>query len=251
MVLVAVLKLPPVAAGANNMEAYLQQLLNSQYAGFSVLAAVFLLGLISIFTCPCNYSIIAVAAGYSGTLGSKGNARSVFRNASFFFTGMMVAMAILGAIVGFASEMVGKINPVYWKLAAALIAIVFGLIVLKLIPFRLPGLEVERVVGKLGKNSSVLLGFILGGLSLASSTCCNPLFPIVFAASFMKGSMLWGILMLTLFALGSAIAMTSVIIAIGLGSGKFTSMQSKAGKVLNTAGGIVLLAVGFYLLITL
>lgn len=160
-------------------------------------------------------------------------------------------MAILGAVIGYASEAVSNISPIFWKLAAALIAILFGLVILKLIPFKLPGFSVNSVVDKFGKKSSVLLGIVLGGLSLASSTCCNPLFPIVFAASFMKSSMLWGILMLTLYALGSAVAMTSVILAIGLGAGKFTSMQGKMGRVFNYTGGTVLLLVGFYLLITL
>lgn len=233
------------------MEAYIQQLLNSQYTGITVLAAVFLLGVISIFTCACNYSIIAVAAGYSGTLGAKANPKSVYRNALFFFLGMLIAMAVLGAIIGYASETFSKISPVFWKLAAALISIIFGLIILKLVPFELPGLSVNHIVEKFGNNSSILLGLVLGGLALASGTCCNPLFPIVFAASFIKGSVIWGVLMLTIYALGSAVAMTSVILAIGLGAGKFTSLKSKAGKVFNYTGGVVLLLVGFYLLITL
>ena len=233
------------------MEAWIQQALNSEQAGYTVLAAVFLLGLVSVFTCACNYSIIAVVAGYSGSLGAGGKSKTIVRDAIFFLFGMLVSMAILGAVIGYASELMSASSGKYWKIAAGLIAVFFGLFSMDLLPFKMPGFSAARIAEKQGRKSSVLFGLILGGLALASGTCCNPIFPVIVAASFVKSSMVWGILMLLVYALGYGVAFTAIIIGIGLGAGKISRMFAKSGKVLTYIGGILMIAVGFYLLLTI
>ncbi len=233
------------------MEEWIQQVLSSDQAGYTVLAAVFLFGLISIFTCGCNFSIIAIVAGYSGAIGSSGKTKAVILNGILFFTGMIISMAVIGAIIGYASELISTSFGNYWKIAAGLISIFFGLFTLELLPFKMPSITINPTSPKTGVFSSVIFGLTIGGLTLASSSCCNPVFPIVLAVSFVKGSFIWGIMLMFAYALGYGLTFTAIMIGIGLGFGKTSRTFTKLGNALKYTGGIVMIIVGFYLLITL
>ena len=232
------------------METWIQQILNSNQAGYIVLIAVFMLGLISVFTCGCNFSIIAMVAGYSGTLGTSEKTKGVLWNGLLFLVGMMISMAVIGAVIGYASELISISFGRYWKIAAGVIAIFFGLYSMNLLPFKIPGISLNPSSRKKGTFASVVFGLTVGGLIIATSTCCNPVFPIILAASFVKGSMTWGILMMVVYALGYGITFTAILIGIGLGVGKTTNVFSKFSKVLTYLGGILMILIGFYLLIT-
>lgn len=233
------------------MEQWINHILSSDQAGITVMIAVFLLGLISVFACGCNFSIIGMVAGYSGTVGSTGRVKSVVWNGIFFLLGMIVSMSIIGGIIGFASELISESFGNYWKIAAGLISIFFGLFSMDLLPFKLPGISINPVKKKDGIFASILFGLTIGGLTLACSSCCNPVFPIIMAVSFVKGSVVWGVLLLFAYALGYGITFAAIIIGIGLGFGKTSKSFSKFGKVLKYVGGILMIAIGFYLLITM
>jgi cytochrome c-type biogenesis protein len=233
------------------MEVWIQQVLNSDQAGFTVLSAIFLLGLISVFTCGCNFSIIALVAGYSGTTGAAGKSKTVIWNGIFFLIGMIVSMSVIGAIIGFASELISNSFGNYWKIAAGLISIFFGLLSMDFLPFKMPGISIIPKTPKAGIFSSILFGFTIGGLTLACSSCCNPVFPIVLAVSFVKGSVVWGTLLLFTYAIGYGLMFTLLLVGIGLGFGKASKSFNKFGTILKYAGGILMIVIGFYLLITI
>ena len=233
------------------MEAWIQQVLSSDQAGYTVLMAVFLFGIISVFTCACNFSIIAIVAGYSGTLGASGKARVVIWNSMLFLFGMLISMSVIGGIIGYASELISVSLGNYWKIAAGIISVFFGLFTMDLLPFKMPGINIKNPGYQSGILSSVILGLTVGGLTLVSGTCCNPVFPVILAVSFVKGSFIWGVLLLFVYALGYGATFTAIMIAIGLGFGKTTRSFTKVGNVVKYAGGIILLVVGFYLLLTI
>ena len=104
---------------------------------------------------------------------------------------------------------------------------------------------------KPGIFSAILFGLAIGGLSTAFNSCCNPIFPIILAASFVKGSMLWGLLMLTVFALGYALPLALGMVGLKLGLEKMSAGISKVGRAVQYTGGILLIIMGFYLLITI
>ncbi len=232
------------------MEEWIHQVLNSSQAGFTVLIAVLMLGIISVFTCACNFSIIGIVVGYSGSIGSTGRTKTVLMNGLFFLLGMIIAMSVIGGIIGYASQLINTSFGNYWKIAAGLVSIFFGFFSMDLLPFKIKGITIKPVNSKSGLLSSLIFGISIGGLTLACSSCCNPVFPIVLAISFVKSSFIWGILLMLAYALGYGITLTAIIIAIGLGFGKTSSRFSKFGTVIKFAGGITMIAVGFYLLIT-
>lgn len=233
------------------MEEWIQQILASEQAGITVLAAVFLLGVISVFTCGCNVSILGMVAGYSGSLAAESRSRAIIWSGIYFLLGMVISMSVIGGLVGYASELISVSFGVYWKIAAGVISVFFGLWTMELLPFKIPGIKINTTGRRPGTFSSIIFGLTIGGLTLACSSCCNPVFPIVLAVSFVKGSFIWGILLLFMYALGYGLTFAVIIVGVGLGFGKTSKNFTKFAKGLKIAGGLLMIIIGFYLLLTI
>ncbi len=233
------------------MSTWIQQVLSNEHASVFALIAVLILGTLSVFTCACNFAIIGVVAGYSGASQESSKARIVIWKGIAFLIGTVVSMSVIGALFGFAGKWISASLGNYWKIAAGLIAILFGLYSMDLVPFKLPGINIKKNDTDLKIGSAILIGFAVGGLSAACNTCCNPFFPVILAASFVKGSVLWGFMMLLFFALGFGIPLTAMVLGIGLGLGKISGVLTSTVKVIKYIGGIALVILGFYLLFTL
>jgi cytochrome c biogenesis protein CcdA len=233
------------------METWIHQVLNSGQAGITVLIAVFFLGMIGVLTCSCNFAVFAVVAGYSGTLSAGGKAKNVVWSGVAFLIGAIIAMAVIGGILGYAGGLISKSIGNYWRIAAGLVCVFFGLYSLDILPFKIPAISINTENRKTGIISAIIFGLTVGGLFSALNTCCNPLFPIVLAASFVKGSTIWGMIMLTVFALGYALPLAVAIVGVRLGLGKASTAVSKLGTVVKYVGGILLITMGFYFLITI
>ena len=233
------------------METWIHQVLNSGHAGITVLIAVFVLGMIGVLTCGCNYAVFAVVAGYSGTLTTAGKARNVVWSGIAFLLGAIISMAVIGGILGYAGGFISHSIGNYWKIAAGLVCIFFGLYSIDLLPFNIPAISINTANKKTGIFSAIIFGLTVGGLFSALNSCCNPLFPIVLAASFVKGSTIWGMVMLTVFALGYALPLAIAIVGVRLGLGKLSNTVAKLGTIIKYAGGIMLIFMGFYFLVTI
>jgi cytochrome c-type biogenesis protein len=233
------------------MNTWINQVLSSDHASVTVLFAVFLMGAISVVTCGCNFAVIGVVTGYTGASSSAAKTRMVFLKGFFFLAGTILSMALIGSFFGYAGRLISASLGNYWKIAAGLIAIVFGLYSMDLVPFKIPGLAVKPGRPKEGIFSAILFGLAIGGLSTALNSCCNPLFPVILAASFVKGSALWGLMMLTAFSLGYGLPLTAMIVGFSLGLVKVSKTMSVVGIVATYAGGIALVLLGFYFLLTL
>ena len=233
------------------MNTWIHQVLSNEHATITVLVAVFLMGVISVVTCGCNFAILGVVAGYSGACSSADKSKTVWLRGIAFLLGGIISMAAIGALFGYASELINDSFGNYWKIAAGLIAILFGLYSMNLLPFNLPGLSIKTNQTRQGIFSAILFGFAIGGLSTALNSCCNPVFPVILAASFVKGSALWGLMMLSAFACGYGLPLAAAIVGFGLGLGKISKTLSIVGTIVTYIGGITLLVLGFYLLITI
>lgn len=233
------------------METWINDVLNSQQSGFSVLMAVFVMGVLSVFTCACNFAIIGVLAGYTGTLGSGAKSKTIWLSGLYFLLGTVITMMIIGAIIGYASQIINNSFGNYWKIFAGIISIFFGLYSMDIVPIKIPGITLKQKNSAGGVLSAMIFGITIGGLASASSMCCNPFFPIVLTASFVKGSVFWGVLMLLTFALGYGLTLAASMVGVGLGFGKISKSMSKIGIVLKYLGGITMVALGFYFLISM
>ena len=232
------------------MNTWINQVLSSDHATISVLIAVFVMGMVSVVTCGCNFAVIGVVAGYSGASSPGARTRTVFLRGFSFLIGAVIAMAVIGSLFGYAGKIISESFGNYWKIAAGLIAIFFGLYSMDLVPFKLPGISIKPGQSQENVFSAILFGLAIGGLSSALNSCCNPLFPVILAASFVKSSALWGLMMLTSFALGYGLPLAAMIIGLSLGLGKISRTLTIVGTVVKYAGGIALVALGFYFLLT-
>ena len=233
------------------MNTWIHQVLSNEHATITALIAVFLMGMISVVTCGCNFAILGVVAGYSGASSATDKSKTVWLRGIAFLLGGIISMATIGALFGYASSLISTSFGNYWKIAAGLIAILFGLYSMNLLPFKLPCLSIKKDHTSQGIIAAIFFGLAIGGLSTALNSCCNPIFPVILAASFVKGSAVWGLMMLTAFAIGYGLPLAAAIIGFGLGLGKISKTLSVVGTVVTYIGGITLLALGFYFLITI
>ena len=239
------------------MVEWVQSVVNADQAGILVLSAVFLLGVVSVFTCVCNFAIIGAITGYTGVLGATGKTKTIAVSALFVFLGAVAAMSAIGYAIGFASEIVSAAMGNYWKIAAGVILLIFGVLILdtaysvhstSLLPFEMPKILPDIPSKKSGITGAITFGLVVGGLTVLTNICCNPIFPMVAAAALVKGSALWGFFLLFSYALGYGVTIAVAIVGVGLGISK---TLSKFATVIKYAGGVTLIVLGFYFLLTI
>ena len=232
------------------MESWINSILDSGQPGLTFLLAVFLLGMIGLVTCGCNYALFAVVAGYSGTGDSTVKTKNLVSSGISFLVGSIMSMALIGGIFGYAGGMINASFGNYWKIAAGLLCIFFGLYSLDFLPFKIPSLKVNTLRSKKGLFSSIIFGLTIGGIATIFNTCCSPVFPLILTTSFVKGSALWGVLMLSVFALGYTLPLAAVLVGLRLSIVKLSNAVSRTTRIVQYAGGILLIIAGFYFLMS-
>jgi cytochrome c biogenesis protein CcdA len=232
------------------MQEWIDRIAGSDHVTFSVLAASFILGLIGSVTSCCNYAIIGAIAGYSGRIGVEKKTKMVWTSGLSFLIGTILSLAIIGGLAGYISNIISGSLGIWWKAIAGLLSVFFGLATLNWLPFKLPSVAVPGRSGG-GFLASLFFGIAVGGISVICNSCCNPVFPVVLGATFIKGSFLWGLFFLCAFGLGYGIPMAAAMIGIGIGVGKISGTFSKITVIMKYVAGLLLLIAGFYFLWTL
>lgn len=228
------------------MSEWINTALNSGAGSFSMLLAVFILGIISTFTSCCNYAIIGSVTGYSASYSINSNKKNQILFSLAFLIGSVISLAIIGAIMGYIGSAVVEAVGTFWKIAVAVLLILFGLLSLGLVPIKIPQLNFKST--KRGFIPGLILGVFTGGLSLICNICCNPILPIVLGASFLKASVIWGMLILVAYAIGYSLPFTIAIAGIQMGFGKLSNKMKNTSKIITTIAGIIMILSGFYLI---
>lgn len=230
------------------MTEWISSALNSGAGSFSMLIAVFLLGIISTFTSCCNYAIIGSVTGYSASYSINSSKKSQILFSLAFLLGSVISLAIIGAIMGYIGSSVVESVGAFWKIAVAILLIIFGLLSLGLVPIKIPQLNIKST--RKGFIPGLILGIFTGGLSLVCNVCCNPILPIVLGASFVKASILWGTFILIAYAIGYSLPFAIAIAGIQMGFGKISNKMKNASKIITSIAGIIMILTGFYLIYT-
>lgn len=207
-----------------------------------------ILGLLSAATSACcTLPALGILVGYSGTR-MEDNRKSVLKSALLFTLGTIVSLMIVGLIAGFLGQVAQNVLGKYWKLFAGIVAIIFGLASLKLLPFKLSLNSEKKMFTGSGMYSTALAGLVMGGIVAVSSLPCNPGIFIVLGAAILQGKVIWATLLLAMFAIGFSLPLGAIVLGISMGK---TSLLAKgADTAVRWVAGIVLLAAGFYFLIT-
>lgn len=125
------------------------------------LTGSFLWGIASILLSPCHLAGIPLIVGYINAQGDMRTSRAALI-ATFFSTGILITIGLVGVVTGLAGRMMGDIGQ-YGNIAVAVLVIVFGLYLLGIvpIPFLENGINQPRMKKK-GLFAAFLLGLFFG-----------------------------------------------------------------------------------------
>ena len=211
------------------------------------LVAVLLLFLAGVLTSltPCLYPMIPITVGVIG--GTAGPGRTRVRTAALTLTyvaGLALFYALLGAIAGATGTLFGTIGASPWaRFAIGNLLLVFGLVMLDVIPVAAPG----RLVAWAGRlRGGTIPGvFLLGATSgLVAAPCGAPAFAAVITWVAGTGSPVLGFLYLFAFSLG----MTVLLVVVGLFSGTLAALPRSGTWMvwIKKLGGLLLIGMAEY-----
>lgn len=212
------------------------------------LPLAFLLGLVSaVASACCTLPAMGMLVAYSGTQQNV-NRRASLVSAVWFLVGTTLALIILGFVAGLVGQAAQAFLGRYWKLFAGVVAVLFGLAALKLLPFTVPSFARKEsgASSSGGKMGAALGGLFLGGGVAACSLPCNPGIFIVIGASILMGKLLWGMVLMALFGVGFSLPLAAIL--FGVAFGKASLKMRKVDAVIRTVAGVLLIGGGFYLL---
>ncbi|MEI6809037.1 MAG: cytochrome c biogenesis protein CcdA [bacterium] len=218
--------------------------------GPAALPLAFLLGLVSaIASACCTLPAMGMLVAYSGTQRDT-NRRGALVSAVWFMAGTTLALIILGFLAGLIGQAAQAFLGRYWKLFTGVVAVLFGMATVKLLPFKLPSRarKEDAPPASGSKIGAALGGLILGGGIAACSMPCNPGIFIVIGASILMGKMLWGMVLMAAFGVGFSLPLTAIL--FGVSFGKASLKMQKADAAIRTVAGVLLIGTGLYLLAT-
>lgn len=208
----------------------------------------FLLGLVSaVAGACCTLPVLGALVGYSGTRQQLDRRANLF-TASFFMVGSTLAIIILGGVAGFVGQVAQSSLGTYWKIFAGIIAIVFGLATLNLLPFKMPQRKTMAAKHSQGLLGAAFFGLIMGGAVSVCSLACNPGIFIILGVAVLQGYTAWMLGILVAFAFGFSLPLA--VLVLGVSFGKAAIKAKKAEVAIRIGAGIVLIGVGFYFLST-
>ncbi len=197
----------------------------------------FLEGIIT-FVSPCLLPMLPVYISYFAGGGQR-DARRVLRNAVGFICGFTAVFLLLGALAGTVGGLLREYRVIV-DLIAGLIVIFFGLNFLGV--FRLTifkGMKNAKI-GELGFFSSALFGIVF---SVSWTPCVGAFLGSALLLAASRGTTFQGVAMLLLYSLGLGIPFLLSALLIDRLKGAFAWIK-KNYRVINTASGILLIAVG-------
>src|SRR3954468_17142132 len=174
-------------------------------------------------TNPCIWPMIPITIGTITGMAPQSRRRTIALTLTYV-AGLAMFYAILGLIAGMTGSLFGTISANRWsRLVIANLLLLFALVLLDVIPVRLP-VRLATWAGSLG-GGSYPAAFLLGATSgIVAAPCGAPAFAAVLTYVATKGSRVLGFFYLLIFSIG----MTSLLIVVGIFSGA-TAILPKSG----------------------
>ena len=211
------------------------------------MGAAFVWGILSILLSPCHLASIPLIVGFIDQQGRM-SARRAFIISTLFAVGILITIAVIGAITAAAGRMLGDVGK-YGNYFVALIFFVVGLHLLDVIPMPFSG------PGQVGmKRKGMLAAFVLGlvfGIALGPCTFAYmaPMLGVTFKVASTQLS--YGVLLLLVYGIGHC----SVIVFAGTCTEIVQrymnwNEKSKGAVILKKVCGVLVLLGGIYLIYT-
>ena len=202
-------------------------------------------GVMSVILSPCHLSSIPLVIGYLSSQGREGMKRP-YSLSLVFATGILITIALIGAITASAGRMMGDVG-MWGNLVVASVFIVVSLSLMDVISFSwgkiLPSASIAR-----GWQGALILGLFFGiGLGPCTFAFMAPVLGVVFSVASAHPAQ--AIALMAAFGIGHC----AVIVASGGAAGAVQrylnwTEQSRGAKYLKRiAGGLVLLGGIYYI----
>lgn len=223
---------------------------SSQVHSVATLFTAFLLGFLGLVTSCCNVPVFTAVLGYSGAVATEGKRNSLFIAASFFLLGVVITLLLTGLIFSLFGKLVISGIGQYWKIAAGILFIFFGLVTLQLLPVRVSLFRQNKQYSAKSFWSAMLFGIVLASSSTVCNAICNPIFSLTLGTAFLQHNVIWGSLILLMFGLGFGLPLALGMAGLSFGLQQISSRIDKISAYIKYGGGALLLIIGFYFLLT-
>ncbi len=216
------------------LDQVLQPLASSHQGSLTVAGITFAAGIVASAICPCTLPVGLGIAGMAGA-SEAGSRRAGLQIASAFFLGIVLSLAILGALAGriggLATESFGR----DWALAMAILSLVAALLAFWWPRMKLDALTAWRRPGMLGA-----FGY---GLVFSVGTSPAPLLLLLTVAA-VQGEPVQGVLLAIVFGIGRGLP----FLAAGLAGSAVTRLARLGiwGRSMQILSGVALLGVSGY-----
>jgi len=206
--------------------------------------AVFVGGIISASS-PCVLAAIPLIIGYVGGY-SEGNKKKAALFSFVFVLGLSITFTLLGAAASVMGQFLGFMGR-WLYIILAVIAVMMGLQLMGLISVPLPFQKTREVKTK-GLIGAFLLGLLTG---IVSSPCATPVLAVILAYVSTQGDVLYGSLLLFVYAIGHCALIFIAGLSIGLTESIVSSRSVKNFSLYSKRfSGAILIIVGIYFGIT-
>lgn len=202
-------------------------------------------GILSILLSPCHLASIPLIVGFIGQQGRM-SARKAFITSAAFAVGILITIAVIGAVTAAAGRMMGDIGQ-YGNYFVAIVFFVFGLVLLDVIPLPFSGRGPGATKRK-GLPAAFILGLVFGvAIGPCTFAFMAPMLAVTFKVA--STSLVYGTGLLLAYGLGHC----SVIVF----AGTCTEMvqrymdwneKSKGVVILKRICGVLVLLAGLYLI---
>jgi cytochrome c-type biogenesis protein len=209
------------------------------------LAAAFAWGVLSILLSPCHLASIPLIVGFIQGQDSPTQGRALALS-SLFALGMLITIALIGAVTAAAGRLMGDVGST-GNILVAIIFLVVGLSFLDIIPLNLPA--PSRVnPRRRGPWAALLLGLVFGiALGPCTFAYMAPMLAVTFKVA--ATSAVFGAVLLIAYGLGHCL----VIATAGAGSAWVQrtldwNTESRVGGLIKKSCGVLVILGGFYML---
>ncbi|MDP8266173.1 MAG: cytochrome c biogenesis protein CcdA [Candidatus Aceula meridiana] len=193
---------------------------------------------------PCVYPVIPIIAGFIAGANAQGTKRVGFFLSCIYVLGMAITYSALGAIAVLTGQLFGQLqNNPYIFIVVACVLVVFGLIMLNIIPFPVVGAKLQNRIRPKGFIAVFLFGMVSG---FVVGPCTAPVLGTLLLYVSSKQNLFHAISLLFVFAYGVGFS----LILAGTFSG-FLARLPKSGRwllrVKQASAAILFIAAGYFL----
>jgi len=191
---------------------------------------------------PCNLAMIPLIIGFVGGSRDLTKGRSFVLSVTFA-TGLAITFMLLGVVIAFVGGLVGAGHSWFYYVVAA-ICILIGLQLLGVVHLPMPAFladQRQRMTWR-GVPGALALGLVSG---LVASQCATPVLAAILTYVMAKGAVVYGALLLFVYALGRGVPI--VLAGTFAGVLKGLGVFGRWAPTLEKVSGVIIIAVGLYL----